>query len=119
MPTHTNKPNEKSCSLRNSMLSEYWNFVKNVVFKLHCQIPCATMGVTFPSLSHGNGSPDEAFAELYLHHVIKVQTSFWSYSIISLLAEVGGYVGLLLGMSLLDVKKVIQWLFTFYNSKHS
>ena len=77
------------------------------------------MGVTFPSLSHGKGSPKEAYVLLYLHHIIKVQTSFWSYSIISLLAEVGGYVGLLLGMSLLDAKKIVLWLFDFYNSKQS
>ena len=115
MPFHTNKPKEKPCTLNNSMLDPFWEFLDNGAFKLFCQMPCASMEVTFPAITDGVGSPDEAYVKLYLLTVVKVQTSYWSYSIISLLAEVGGYLGLLLGMSLLDITKVIDWFCLKFN----
>ena len=73
------------------------------------------MSVTFPPLNYDTGSTDEAFVQFILNDVIKVQTSFWSYSIISLLAEVGGYVGLLLGISLLDITKIVNHFSRMYS----
>ena len=114
IPFQTNRPDQKQCHLTKTMEKEYWNFLKNTVFKVHCQTPCELMDVTFPPLNYVKGSSNEAFVQLVLSDVIKVQTSFWSYPIISLLAEVGGYVGLLLGISLLDITKIIDRLFQVY-----
>ena len=96
------------------MSSDFWKFQKNTVFKEYCQTPCAGMSITFPPLNYDTGSADEAFVQFILNDVIKVQTSFWSYSIISLLAEVGGYVGLLLGISLLDITKIVNHFSKMY-----
>lgn len=77
-----------------------------------CHVP-PCMGVSFSPMNYGNTNLyiDEAYVKMYLLSVVKVQTSYWSYPIISLLAEVGGYLGLLLGMSLLDITKIIDWLY--------
>ena len=109
MPFQSNRPKAIPCPITNSMLKPYFEFLKNQAFKSYCQLPCASMEVTFPAMTDGVTSPGEAYVRFYLLTVVKVQTSYWSYSIISLLAEVGGYLGLLLGMSLLDITKVIDW----------
>ena len=51
--------------------------------------------------------------ELNFQKFIKVTDSFWSYSTLSLLAEVGGYVGLFLGISLNQITKFIEKFFAF------
>ena len=48
---------------------------------------------------------------MYLKNKIKVSTSQFSYTILSFLAEVGGYIGLLLGVSLLDIPALIDRIF--------
>ena len=115
IPFQSNKPKKNPCPLSNSMLNPYWELLVNKVFKSYCQMPCASMEVTFPAIAEDVGSPDTAYVKLYLLTVVKVQTSYWSYTIISLLAEVGGYLGLLLGMSLLDITKVIDWFCLKFN----
>ena len=45
---------------------------------------------------------------LYFQHTIKVSKSHWSYTGLSLLAEVGGYVGLFLGVSLNQVSHILK-----------
>ena len=39
---------------------------------------------------------------------VNVQRSILAYSTLSFLAEVGGYIGLLLGFSLLDLSKLVH-----------
>ena len=106
MPFQTLKPKEKPCNINSTMRDEYFEFFQNIVFKTHCPMPCASVEVTFPPFGYATGSPDEAYAKIYLHSIVKVQTSYWSYPIITLFAEVGGYMGLLLG-------RVIQKTSTF------
>ena len=111
MPFQTLKPKEKPCNINSTMRDEYFEFFQNIVFKTHCPMPCASVEVTFPPFGYATGSPDEAYAKIYLHSIVKAQTSYWSYPIITLFAEVGGYMGLLLGISLLDINKVLHWLY--------
>ena len=44
--------------------------------------------------------------QLYFKNHVVVKKSFVSYPIESLFAELGGYMGLLLGVSLMDIKTV-------------
>ena len=44
---------------------------------------------------------------------IKVITSYHLYSGLSLIAEVGGYVGLFLGVSINQVTSLVEWGFNF------
>ena len=51
--------------------------------------------------------------ELNFQQFIKVTEAFWSYSRLSLIAEVGGYVGLLLGISVNQAHNVIEKLLMY------
>ena len=49
---------------------------------------------------------------LDFHQFVKISTSFWAYDEIELIAEVGGYVGLFLGVSVNQVRFLIGRLFS-------
>ena len=51
---------------------------------------------------------DEAYVKLYFKMAVNIHRNILAYSTLSFLAEVGGYIGLLLGFSLLDMSKVIK-----------
>ena len=53
--------------------------------------------------------------ELYFPQFIKVSETEWSYSSLSLLAEVGGYVGLFLGISVNQISSVVETLLLYRN----
>ena len=113
LPFQTLKPDEKKCLLNSTLKSQYNEFIYTSAYA-NCGMPCLSMEINFPPLSFDTGPSDQAYVKMYLLSVIKVQKSYWSYPIISLLAEVGGYMGLLLGISLLDLSKVVHWLYLHY-----
>ena len=110
-PIHTNRPNEMQCTLNSSMRNSYIDFLRSDVFDSYCSVPCASMGIIFQTSNIETTSKDEAQVKFYFKTYIKKNSSFWSYSLISLLGEVGGYVGLLLGISVLDVAKLFGNVF--------
>ena len=110
-PIHTNLPNERQCTLNSSMRNPYIDFLRSDVFDSYCSIPCASMGIIFQTSNIEKPSMNEAQVKFYFKTYIKKNSSFWSYSLISLLGEVGGYVGLLLGISVLDVAKLFGNVF--------
>ena len=57
--------------------------------------------------SYANGQLSINFKEN-----IKVNTSYFVYSGLTLIAEIGGYVGLFLGVSINQVTNLIEWIFT-------
>ena len=62
-------------------------------------MPCSTMGIVFgiPIVSKIDVDPDQAYMKLYFKNQINVRSSVYSYSLSSLIADIGGYLGLLLG----------------------
>jgi len=48
------------------------------------------------------------YLKVYLKSTVKVKKMVLNYPFLSMAAEVGGYSGLLLGISLLDVNKLID-----------
>ena len=48
----------------------------------------------------------------YVHFKIfptaQIQKSIYSYDFVSMIAEIGGYTGLLLGISVLDISKILN-----------
>ena len=115
MPFHTDKLSEKQCLPNSTLRNQYYEFIKSTVFKDHCHMPCASMEVLFSSSSQSKEGPkNEAYIKFYFLNIIKVQKSVWSYPVVTLLADVGGYMGALLGMSLLDLNKVFNWLYNLY-----
>ena len=66
-----------------------------------------------------NGVENEAFVKFYIRDEIQVKKSRLSYTEVSLLAEVGGYVGLLLGVSLMDISALFNKVFKIIYRKFS
>ena len=111
-PYLTNNPNENQCILEISHRVTYQSvYIK--YFNDFCPMPCEKMKVNFAghdAIGH-NGNENEAYMKFYIKDQIQVKKSHLSYSEVSLLAEVGGYVGLLLGVSLMDIASVFDKVF--------
>ena len=77
------------------------------------------MTVTFAGFDStaDNGNENETYVKFYMKEQIQVKTSLLSYSKVSFLAEVGGYIGLLLGVSLMDFASLIDRMFPLINQK--
>ena len=65
--------------------------------------PCAEMEtfLGFP-LVNNNEDKQEAYIKIYIKSHIKVKSVILYYDITTLIADVGGYVGMLLGVSVVD-----------------
>ena len=69
------------------------------------QIPCATYQI-FPGFTDRDVSgnkPNEAYIRLYLNTKIRVKSMVLHYDSTTFGAEIGGLIGMLLGMSLVDI----------------
>ena len=74
-----------------------------------CMIPCASMEVNFGVLfSDKDRNDGKSFIKIYLKSSVKFQQTIYDYTLLSLLAEIGGYTGLLLGVSLADITIVFE-----------
>ena len=119
-PLYTNKPNETQCIVENSHYETYVNVRWNY-FHDFCITPCEKMRVNYAGHDSmdPNGYDNEAYVKFYIKDEIQVKKSHLSYSEVSLLAEVGGYVGLLLGVSLMDIASLFDKACIIINQKFS
>ena len=84
-------------------------FTKNYQYEGACMLPCASMEVNFGVLFSDNDRNDEkSYMKIYLKSSVKFQQTIYDYTLLSLLAEMGGYMGLLLGFSLADITIFFQ-----------
>ena len=119
-PHLTNNPNENKCIL-NSAQRVTFQSSRIKYFNDFCPMPCENMKVNFAghdSINH-NGVENEAYVRFYIKDEIQVKKSRLSYTEVSLLAEVGGYVGLLLGVSLMDISSLFDKVFKIIYRKFS
>ena len=65
-----------------------------------------------PPVTGINGAErkDYAWGVFYFRRDVKTTTEYLLYSILSMLAEIGGWVGLLIGASLVNISKVNGFL---------
>ena len=112
-PLMTNQPDHKDyCNFSNFTEKQKDDY--NLLYKgmitieniASCQAPCSTIETNF-------GIPQvkpysHKHLQVYFKNLITVKKSHISYPIESLFAELGGYLGLLLGVSLMDIKTVIE-----------
>ena len=119
-PLLTNKANETQCILENSHHHTYLS-VKYQYFRDFCITPCEKMRVQFAGHDNmdPNGNDNEGYVKFYIKDEIEIKKSRYSYTEVSLLAEVGGYVGLLLGASLMDIASLLDKLFVIIKQKFS
>ena len=95
-----------------------------------CQMPCSTMEVSFFNcfssssnswyfsqkvflglLFEGHGEENEAYIKIYLKSSVKSREFVHDYTFLSMLAEIGSYTGLLLGVSLVHITSLIDRIF--------
>ena len=93
------------CSVEKFNLTMYYA----PFFQNNCTIPCQSMRIYFAGYDGTNESDNEkqAYIRFYIEDQIPVKTSHLSYPVVQFLAEVGGYVGLLLGYSLMTLVEPI------------
>ena len=70
--------------------------------------------ITIPT----NRYPKKAgsFLKFFLPNSIQVHKAYYAYDAVSLLAEIGGYVGLFLGFSFYQLTDLLNWLINFWKS---
>ena len=79
-----------------------------------CPKSCTYQMTSFSSfLKEDNGDPDQGYLYLKFQRFIKVSRSRYAYTWLELLAEVGGYVGLFLGVSLNQTLPILKKMFYF------
>ena len=104
--------------IEKSHLSD-WKSINYLQFGDWCLLPCETMSVTFAGFDSttDTGNENETYVKFYMKGQIQVKTSILSYTKVSFLAEVGGYIGMLLGVSLMDFASLIDRMFAIINQK--
>ena len=89
----------------------------------NCLSPCSFLSIMATktkeiiknaSLSGGNDheEPKSSVLSINFKENIKVNTSYYVYSGLTLIAEIGGYVGLFLGVSINQITNLIEWMFS-------
>ena len=76
-----------------------------------CYHPCNFSSITLSELTETGlyGAPsDEAMVRLHFSEIIKVSETYYTYSPLSMIAEIGGYVGLFLGVSVNMVTNLLD-----------
>ena len=72
-----------------------------------CPNPCNYIKViTIPISKNRDGN----FLKFFLPDSIKVHKAYYAYNEVSLIAEIGGYVGLFLGSSIYQITDLLDWL---------
>ena len=97
--------NSNICSRPDDAVKAFWigwNRITNQ--KEDCLIPCHTLQLFVSGRnSENSSSTDEAQVYLYFAPRIVKTEELYLYSFLSLIAEIGGYVGILLGYSFFQV----------------
>ena len=83
-----------------------------------CNVPCASINTYF-GIPDKQAFEDSFHLKLYFKNNISVKQSHVAYPIESFLAEVGGYLGLLLGVSLMDINTVLRRIWDFFKVNKS
>ena len=99
----------------NSTFWTYWNRVTNQLSD--CPIPCDSLKVYVGGKNMKKISPHQTASWLvYFPTRIMISTEEELYSSLSMLAEIGGYVGLLLGFSLWNVVVWTSDIFIYFKN---
>ena len=88
-----------------------WLSIKNQdVAESDESVPCATFDFHsgIPDIDETNNDMNEAFLKLYLNAEVPIKTTILYYGSIELAAEIGGFVGMILGISLIDIAKLLS-----------
>ena len=87
----------------------FWEILSNIEEVEECPYPCHFLMTRLTNTEYKDKkSPDNDRIWLEFDEYIKVTISNYSYTGLELLAELGGYVGLFLGLSVFDLRLVFN-----------
>ena len=92
--------------------------------EMYCPTPCGTMDIWFgiPVIDELRDIPEDSTAaklRMYFKKMVRVRKSYIVYTIVSLFAEIGGYMGLLLGFSFMDFTRIVYKIVDLIQSMRS
>ena len=97
------------------MMSAYKKFFSTTTTRT-CMSPCVSMDIFFGLLFDDTfRNDDKSVLRIYLKSKIKFQQTIYDYTLLTLLAEIGGYTGLLLGISVSNITTVLESMFQWLN----
>ncbi|TRY78400.1 hypothetical protein TCAL_10416 [Tigriopus californicus] len=91
---------------------ERYNYLSSTGQRGLCAMPCSTMEVFLGLPFDGVEDPDIAYIKMYIKSTVKVKKTVLDYTWLSMLAEIGGYTGLLLGISVVNITNVVDKVVT-------
>ena len=98
------------CKDPNTSMAAYkqYEYLRSSGQSTLCESPCAGMDIYLglPFISTTNDT--WAYIKIYLKSTVKMKSTVLDYTPLSLVAEVGGYVGLLLGISVVNIAIIIN-----------
>ena len=129
VPFLTN-PKHKVCSSKKNYkeASKYFSSLQLRQFA-KCASPCVNMLTTFGFPFFSNNNQSTGFVKLYFKNIVKITEDFVSYDLLryyqketffkqqsyfSMVAEIGGYSGLLIGFSLMDIVSLYRNFLLFF-----
>ena len=109
-PQNISMNSTKGCS--NQVYEDLLPFYVDQIRKIQqeeCIRPCTSMDVSLGVLQQDNSHTNEnqSFIKTYLKSTVETRETVLDYTLVSMVAEIGGYTGLLLGISLAD----LAWFF--------
>lgn len=124
----TQKPTEicKDEDIGQKAMNRYSNIQTSQLGNMPCAridifmgIPTVTNNseVANPRPYMGYGTRDTAFVLIYFKTHIKVKSTVYDYDFLTLVAELGGYIGLLVGLSLIELINHAKSIVIKYFSK--
>ena len=101
------------CSEKNKMHNAgtmFWDVMRgtDVQVAKECPYPCKFLMNRITTTDYKEENDTDNKIVLFFDKYIKVTTSTYGYTELELLAELGGYVGLFLGLSVFDLRLVFE-----------
>jgi len=82
-------------------------------------VPCSTFHfhLGIPDVDEANNEKNKAYLKLYLNADVPIKTTILYYGFMELTTEIGGFVGMILGISLIDIAKSLSSINTVINDR--
>ena len=103
--------NHTVCSQEKDVNSSYWIYWNRATNQENdCNRPCKTMVLNIGGKNYENNNENYGVAIIYFSMTATQTKELYLYSFSSLIADIGGYLGMLLGFSFLDFASALEAL---------